>query len=108
MVTGTVVIFEAVHLGTLDWRVSVNGSTDHVPFASRDTCIAAASARARLHHISHGVTTEVWAPTYNRESECIVRYMTPSDLEEMLRRSVPESQLREASYAYGPLFPIRE
>jgi len=35
--------------------------------------------------------------------QCVVRYMKPSDLDELLRRGT-SSQLLGVSYAYGPLF----
>jgi hypothetical protein len=105
MVTRTVVVYDVVFRDARDWRVSVNGVDEHVPFKDRESCIGAATAQARLHHIGTGHTTEVWAPGYGGERECLVRYMTPLDFEDLLRRTEPNSQLIAAGYALGPLFP---
>ena len=87
MVARAVVVFEAICRGTLDWRVCVDGADEHVPFANRESCIAAATTRARLRHVDTGATTEVWAPGYGSKRECLIRYMTPVDLDELLLRS---------------------
>lgn len=100
-----VVIYDVVYRGALNWRVCVNGIDEPVPFDTCDNCITAARARARLRHIATGYTTEVWAPGRTGERECLVRFMNPSDLDELLRRWASDSALLDASYAYGPLFP---
>ncbi len=88
MVGRTVVTYEAVRRGALDWRVCVDGVDEHVPFANRESCIAAASTRARLRHVDTGCATEVWAPGYGSKPECLIRYMTPPELDDLLIRSV--------------------
>jgi len=100
-----VVTFDVVYRGVLDWRVNVNGVDEPVSFNTCENCITAARARARLHHIESGHTTEVWAPGRTGERECLVRFMHPSDLDELLRRWVHSPDLFGASYVYGPLFP---
>lgn len=104
MVNTDAVIFEAVCRGSLNWRVSINGEDDHVPFGSREHCIGAATARARRYHLDRGVTTEVWAPGFGGR-ECIIRFMTPPDLEALLRNPLPSAELREACDQYGLFFP---
>ncbi|MEH6421280.1 hypothetical protein [Pseudomonas sp. CGJS7] len=89
-------VFEVVCRGASDWRVAVDGRDDHVAFASREDCLGAATARARRRHLDHSVTTEVWVPRPHGNGECIIRFMTPADLEQMLRSSRPREQLREA------------
>ena len=105
MVTGTVVVYDVICRGARDWRVSVNGSDEHVPFKDRESCIGAATAQARLHHVQTGHSTEVWAPGYEGQRECLVRYMTPLDFDNLLRCTAPDSRLMAAGYALGPMFP---
>lgn len=104
MVNTNVVIFEVVCRGSLNWRVSIDGEDDHIPFATRETCIGAATARARRHHLDRAVTTEVWAPGFGGR-ECIIRFMTPPDLEALLRNPAPSADLCEACDQYGLHFP---
>lgn len=59
MVKATIVNFDVVYRGTLDWRVSINGKDELTPFSTRETCAAAARVRARRHHQDHGVSTRV-------------------------------------------------
>ncbi|MBT2750026.1 MULTISPECIES: hypothetical protein [unclassified Lysobacter] len=105
MVSTNAVHFDAVCRGSLNWRVSINGEDDHVPFAGRDACIGAATARARRHHLDHSVTTEVWVVGVHGRRECIMRFMTPSDLEALLQDPQPSWELREACDQYGMYFP---
>ena len=105
MVSANFVTFEAVCRGSLNWRVSIDGDDDHIPFASRETCIGAARARARRHHLEPAVTTEVWAPGFGGKRECIIRFMTPPALEALLLDPLPSLDLREACDQYGLHFP---
>lgn len=105
MVTSNVIIFDVVCRGSLNWRVSVNGEDDHIPFANQESCIGAATASERRRHLERGVTTEVWAPTYSGQRECILRFMTPPDIEALLRSPLPSLDLREACDQYGLHFP---
>lgn len=105
MVISNAVHFDAVCRGSLNWRVSINGEDDHVPFAGREACIGAATARARRHHLNHSVTTEVWVPGFGGKRECIIRFMTQPDLEALLRNPLPSMELREACDQYGLYFP---
>ena len=105
MVNTNVVTFEAVCRSSLNWRVSIDGDDVHIPFANCETCIEAAKARARRHHLDHGVTTEVWAPGYGGKRECVVRFMTPEDLDAMIYRSDASIRLRDACDEYGSMFP---
>ena len=105
MVISNTVHFDAVCRGTLNWRVSINGEEDHVPFACREACIGAATARARRHHLEHAVTTEVWAPGNGGKRECVIRFMTPPALDALLRDPLPSMDLREACDQYGLHFP---
>jgi hypothetical protein len=100
MVTEPSVIFQVVYRGSLNWRVAVDGLENYVPFASRETCIAAATARARHHHLTYGVATEVWAPRIGGENECVMRFMSPDHLDALLRWSDASIQIRDACDDY--------
>ena len=102
------VVYDVVLLGSRDWRIRVDGDDDHVRFGDRESCVVAAMSRARSHHVDTGCATEVWAPGYGGVRECLIRYMTPSDLEELLRRSSSGTQLIAAGLALGPLFPCAQ
>lgn len=101
MVSEVTVIFEAICRGALNWHVCVNGVDDATPFANRDACVGAATARARQHHQNYFVTTEVWAPGPFGRRECVISYMTPNDLEAALRTAEASCELRNASDQYG-------
>jgi len=103
MVSTRVVHFDAVCRGSLNWRVSVNGEDEHVPFASKQTCVAAAKARARQRHIDQGVPTEVRAPDIDGRLESVVAYMQPHELLEFCVETESGSSrlLREACDVYG-------
>lgn len=103
MVSTRLVHFDAVCRGSLNWRVSVDGEDEHVPFASKATCIAAAKARARQRHLDTGVPTEVRAPAIDGTLESVVTYMLPHELLEFCEETESGSslQLREACDAYG-------
>lgn len=80
-------------------RGPVLGAREHqqdepVSFANRDSCIAAARQQARGRHTDAGVSTEVWAPGYGGTRECIVRYPTPADFNELLLQAREHSWLR--------------
>lgn len=98
-------VFEIVRRGALDWRVSVDGRDDHVAFASREACLGAATALARRRHLDHSVTTEVWVPGPHGHGECIIRFMTPADLEQMLRNLQSSGQLQKACGDYAAPAP---
>jgi hypothetical protein len=100
MVSDDAVIFEALCQGSLNWRVSIGGVDDHVAFANRDTCIAAATARARRHHLEHFVTTQVWARSRYGERECLMSFMTPCDFEASLDTAKSSLELRHACDRY--------
>jgi hypothetical protein len=106
MVVANVVHFDVVYRGSLNWRVSINGMDDHVPFSDRDACIGAATARARRHHLEYCVTTEVWAPSRSGQRECILRFMTPSDLDALLSNPLPSLGLRAACDEYSLRPPL--
>ncbi|WP_408951538.1 hypothetical protein [Lysobacter sp. Hz 25] len=103
MVGARVVHFDVVWRGPLNWRVSVNGDDEHVPFASKETCVAAARARARQRHHDTGMPTEVRAPALDGALESVVTYMLPEDLLEYCveTESGSSRQLREACDVYG-------
>lgn len=103
MVSTRVVHFDALCRGSLNWRVSVNGEDEHIPFSSRTTCIAAACARARQRHLDSGIPTEVRAPALDGALESVVTYMLPQDLLEYCveTESGSSRQLREACDVYG-------
>lgn len=103
MVSTRVVHFDAVCRGSLNWRVSVNGDDEHVRFASRATCIAAARARARQRHLDTGLPTEVRAPALYGALESVVAYMLPHELLEFCVETESGSSrlLREACDVYG-------
>lgn len=103
MVGTRVVHFDVVWRGSLNWRVSVNGEDEHVPFASKETCIAAARARARQRHDDMGVPTEVRAPGPDGSLQSVVTYMLPHELLEFCveTESGSSRQLREACDVYG-------
>lgn len=105
MVNTTPVIFEAICRGSLNWRVSIDGADVPIPFASRETCIAAAMERARHHHQKHGVTTQVWGPSYGGGRELIRRYLTPPEFDASHQNPKPSMVLREACDQYGLQFP---
>mgnify|MGYP003482847517 CR=1 FL=1 len=94
------VIFEVVYRGFHNWRVVADGIEDFVPFATREACIGAATARARHHNLGYGVATEVWAPRIGGENECVVRFMTPDDLDALLQWSDASILLRDACEDY--------
>ncbi|MGO1069632.1 hypothetical protein [Lysobacter sp. CA199] len=100
MVTVPSVIFQVVYRGSLNWRVVADGVENYVPFATREACIAAATARARHHHLTYGVAAEVWAPRIGGENECVMRFMTPDDLDALLRWSNASIQIRDACEDY--------
>ena len=103
MVTQPGAVYDVVNNGPLGWRIRINDEDEPQYFPSRDNCIAEAAARARHQHAQTGQPTEVWAPGYDGVRQCVVRYMNPSDLDELLRRGT-SSQLLGVSFAYGPLF----
>ncbi|MGO1069702.1 hypothetical protein [Lysobacter sp. CA199] len=107
MVTAPPVIFQVAYRGSLNWRVVADGVENYVAFASREACIAAATARARHHHLTFGATTEVWAPRLGGEDECIVRFMTPDKLDAMLSLgwSDASAHMRGACDDYVMHFP---
>jgi hypothetical protein len=105
MVTAPPVIFQVVYRGSLNWRVMADRTEDYVPFATRETCIGAATARARHHHLGYGVATEVWAPRIGGQNECVVRFMTPDDFDSLLQWSDASIQLRNACEDYVLNFP---
>lgn len=94
MVAGRAVVYDVACRGVWDWHVCVDGSDDPVSFMTRDGCIAAARQRAREHHRDAGVSTEVWAPDYWGQRECIVRYSTPAEFNELLLRARESSSFR--------------
>jgi hypothetical protein len=98
MVSTRIIHFDAVCRGSLNWRVSVNGEDEHVPFACRDDCVAAARVRARQRHINDGIPTEVRVQTIGGGLESIVIYMKPHELDEFCleTESISSRQLREA------------
>lgn len=103
MVSTRVVHFDAVCRGSVNWRVSVNGEDEHVPFATREACIAAARARARYRHLDMNVPTEVRAPGVDGAMVSIVLYLHPHELMEFCEEteSTSSRELREACDAYG-------
>lgn len=107
MVSLPPVVFDVVLRGPQNWRVCVDGLDEHVPFADREICIAAAMSRARLRHLETGCATEVWAPRFigSGERVCLIRYMTPSDLDGLLRFNSTASSIFGASFAYPASFP---
>ncbi len=76
----SVVIFEVVHRGPGNWRVSVNGADDAAPFPSNETATTAARVRARRLHLDTGVPAEVHAPNRSGNVECLIRYLRPDQL----------------------------
>lgn len=103
MVSTRVVHFDAVCRGSLNWRVSVNGEDEHVAFASREMCLAAASARARQRHLDTGVRTDVRAPDIDGKLVPQVSYMLPQEHYSLCAETESESslRLREACDFYG-------
>jgi hypothetical protein len=108
MVNTAAVIFDAACRGSLNWRVSIDGVDDHVPFANRETCIAAATVRARRHHLDHFVTTQVWASGPSGKHECLVTFMTPGDFEALLGDANSSLELRHACDRYKLESPTLE
>lgn len=104
MVMSPAAVYDVVNRGSLGWRIRINDADESRYFPNREDCIAEATARARHQHAQTSLPTEVWAPGYDGARQCIVRYMKPSDLDELLRRGTSHSQLLGVSYAYGPLF----
>jgi hypothetical protein len=108
MVAKPAIVYDVMPCGSREWRIRIDGVDGDVPFGDRESCVAAAMERARLHHVSTSRTTEVWAPGYGGVRDCLIRYMTPTDFDELLRRSAPGTQLTSAGYALGPLFPCAQ
>lgn len=97
MLNSRVVVFEAVCRGSLDWRVCIDGEDEAIAFANRESCVAAATARARRRHLDTGRVTEVWAPRIGGSRECIVRFMTPNEFDALLGRRLPAPDADEAA-----------
>ncbi|ALN55402.1 hypothetical protein GLE_0043 [Lysobacter enzymogenes] len=104
MVTPPGAVYDVVNHGSLGWRIRLNDEDEPRYFPNREGCVAEAAARARHQHALTGQPTEVWAPGYDGVRQCVVRYMKPSDLDELLRRGTSHFQLLGVSYADGPLF----
>lgn len=103
MVRSRVIHFDVVYRGSLNWRISINGEDDHVPFATKQHCITAARARARHRHQDEGIHTDVRSADATGEMECIVRFMHPHELLQLCEQSARDSShdLREACDQYG-------
>lgn len=96
---GSVVIFEVVHRGPGNWRVSVNGADDAAPFPSSDTATTAARVTARRLHLDTGLPAEVHAPNRNGDIECLIRYLHPDQLVDLC-----QSQAKWHATFIRPLF----
>lgn len=79
MVKASVIDFDVVCRGALDWRVSISGQDESLSFPNRDACAAAARVRARLHNQHYGVTTRVRIPHSDGSFKATICYPSPEE-----------------------------